>query len=158
MRHFRAPRRLVPLLTVVAVLAACGSGQTPLDPDSLEARSVPGLPGVEHILTIASEATEGGASFVIHSTIRNTGNEPATLEVRTCYLGEEDVRGGHGGLTLYEPLMVCAAHAQSITLAPGEASETLTLSGVGPSGSTHHVEIRHTVDPEHWSPVTLALP
>ena len=77
------------------------------------------------------------------------------VRVRSCFLREVDVRGDTGRLRIHEPLMSCATFAEEVTLAPGESTASLELTGIATPGSWDLV-VRHALDPELWTPVTVS--
>lgn len=139
-------------------ISACADASSPLDPGSVETRSLPGVAGIEHVVVAEGHAAEFGGTFVIRSALRNSGTEPAHLRVRTCYLRDDDLRSERPGLALHEPLMLCARLERELTLAPGEVTESLTITGTGPSGASYPLHVRHALEPEHWTEVTLRIP
>ena len=143
------------LLTLTSLLGACAGGDLDLATALMEARSTAGL---EQVLEVETSTTDGVGRFSIVSTLVNTGDQPLTLTVRSCYLREADLRGERAGLRLEEPLMLCAGASHRITLAPGESSEPLGLSGEMPAGASRDVEVRHALEPERWEPATLRAP
>lgn len=54
--------------------------------------------------------------------------------------------------------MLCASDGHKITLAPGEVSEPLAISGTMPAESSRDLELRHALAPEQWTPVTVTAP
>ena len=151
------PFRLV--LAALPLLGACvetpaGPGGRAAQHDSWDAA----LAALEHVVEVQTAAEGERGLFGITSTLRNTGAEPVTLRVRSCYLHTSDVRGETRGLTSYQPLMLCVSAAHEITLAPGETSEPLTIAGEGTLGRSHLLEVRHALDPELWQPVTVRFP
>lgn len=139
------------VLALLLLLGACAEG--PLDPAAalLEA-------GLEQVLEVRTTAQDGFANFTITSTLWNSTDESITLRVRSCYIRRADVRGALAGLRLHEPLMLCATDHHDIVLDPGEASETLEISGEMEPGASHDLELRHMLMPERWAPVTLTAP
>ncbi len=104
-----------------------------------------------HEVTVVMDGTQ----FSITSELRNTGDAPVELEARACFLQSSDLRGETGGVEIYEPLIQCAADTMMLTLAPGESSEPLVMEGRVVSGGSQAVELRHALDPEIWSPLSL---
>lgn len=151
------PFRLV--LAALPLLAGCA--ENPAGPAGRAAQHGSGdaaVAGLEQVVEVQTAAEGGRGLFGITSTLRNTGAEPVTLKVRSCYLHTSDVRGETAGLAMYEPLMLCVSAAHEITLAPGQTSEPLTIAGEGTLGRSHLVEVRHALDPQLWQPVTVRFP
>ena len=148
-------RRSCVALALLIVLGGCAEGNLDLATALMEARSTAGL---EQVLEVEASTSEGVGRFSIVSTLVNTGDQPLTMTVRSCYLRESDLRGERAGLRLEQPLMLCASASHRITLAPGESSEPLSLGGGMPAGATRDVEVRHALEPELWEPVTLRTP
>lgn len=143
---------------VVALLPLVGGcAEAPLDPATalMAAGSIVGL---EQLLEVQVTTQNGVGHFTITSTLLNGSDEPVRVKVRSCYLRDADLRGDRAGLRLQEPLMLCASDGHEITLAPGEASEPLAISGTMPAGSSRDLEVRHALAPEHWAPVTVTAP
>lgn len=147
--------RIWHVLTLLPLLGGCAEG--PLDPAAalLDAGAEGGL---EQLVDAQVTTDNGRSHFTITSTLRNTGDQPVTLTVRSCYLRASDIRGDRERLRLHEPLMLCATNRHEIVLAPGEASAPLLLSGEMQPGTSRDVEVRHALLPERWAPVTLTAP
>ena len=143
------------VLALVAVVGGCADGSVDLATALMEARSGAGL---EQVLEAQVTAQNGVVRFSITSTLVNRSGQPLTLTVRSCYLRASDLRGDRAGLRLEEPLMLCASDGHRITLPPGESSEPLAIGGSMDAGSSHELEVRHALQPEHWEPVTLRAP
>lgn len=143
------------VVALLTLIGGCAEG--PLDPATalMAAGSIAGL---QQLLEVQATTHNGVGHFTITSTLLNGGDEPVTLKVRSCYLRDADLRGERAGLLLSQPLMLCASDGHEITLAPGEASEPLAISGAMPAGSSRDLEVRHALAPEHWAPVTVTAP
>lgn len=148
-------RRSSVVLALLAVVGGCAEGNLDLATALMEARSSAGL---EQVLEVRASTENGVGSFSIISTLVNTGDQPLTLTVRSCYLRASDLRGDRAGLRLDQPLMLCASDRHRITLAPGESSDPLGISGGMTPGLSHDLEVRHALEPELWEPVTLRAP
>jgi hypothetical protein len=105
-----------------AALGACADGDLGLATALTEASA-----GLEQVLEVEATTEGAVARFTILSTLVNTGDQPQTLTVRSCYLRAADLRGELAGLRLEEPLMLCASDSHRITLAPGESSQPLGI-------------------------------
>lgn len=139
---------------VVALLPLVGGcAQGPVDPATALIAA-----GLEQLLEVQTNTHDDVGHFTITSTLLNGGDEPVTVKVRSCYLRDADLRGERAGLSLEEPVMLCASDGHEITLAPGEANGPLAISGSMPAGSSRDLEVRHVLAPEHWAPVTVTTP
>lgn len=148
-------RRSCVVLALLFASGGCAEGNLDLATALMEARSSAAL---EQVLEVEATTEDGVSRFSITSTLVNTGDQPLTLTVRSCYLRASDLRGERAGLRLDQPLMLCAHDGHRTTLSPGASSEPLSLSGGMTPGSRHDVEVRHALEPELWEPVTLRAP
>lgn len=110
----------------------------------------------QHVSVRYPERRDGRTEFIIQSRLVNQGASPATVRYRVCFLFDDDLRTTlrHGP----SALPGCLAVEARETLAPGDSSAAVFYWGHALSSpGTYDVEVRQSLDPEHWTRVQVQV-
>lgn len=139
-------------LAAVLVLAACSAGKV-LEPFESTYLSN-GLEQQIRVEPASKELDDTGVVFNLKSTLVNRGSAPVTVRVVTCWLDpKENLRADVELVTRAIPS--CVQTPNVLTLAPGEASNTLWFTGQFDRPGRHTIRVRHALDPEFWGEITV---
>lgn len=144
-------RTLVTLATLL-VLAACSAGKV-LEPFESTYLSN-GLEQQIRVEPVSPQLDDTGEMFRLTSRLVNRGPEPVTVRVVTCWLDpKENLRADVELVTRAIPS--CIPEPNVLTLAPGQASRTLSFMGQFDRPGRHTVRVRHALDPEFWGEIIV---
>ena len=144
--------RTLALAAALFALSACAAGRitTPVESTFL-------ANGLEQQLRIepAGAPFDGtGEVFRLTSRLVNRGSEPVTVRVATCWLDpKENLRAG--AELVARAIPSCIQQPSVLTLAPGEASGTLSFTGQIDRPGRHTIRVRHALDPEFWGEIRV---
>lgn len=142
------------LVTLAALLAltACSAGKV-LQPFASTCLSN----GLEQRITVepaSKQVDDTGVMFNLRSTLVNRGPEALTVRVVTCWLDPKvNLRADVELVTRAIPS--CVHEPNVLTLAPGQASNTLWFTGQFDRPGRHTIRVRHALDPEFWGEITV---
>jgi hypothetical protein len=144
--------RTLALAAAVLAVSACSAGKvtSPVESTFL-------ADGLEQQIRIApmGEPFDGtGEVFRLTSRLVNRGPAPVTVRVATCWLDpKQNLRASAELVTRAIPS--CVQEPNVLTLAPGEASNTLSFIGQLDRPGRHTIRVRHALDPEFWGRIRV---
>lgn len=144
--------RTLVILAALLALSACSAGKV-LEPFESTFLSN----GLEQRITVepgSKQVDDTGVMFNLKSTLVNRGSGPVTVRVVTCWLDpKENLRADVELVTRAIPS--CIPEPNVLTLAPGQASNTLWFTGQFDRPGRHTIRVRHALDPEFWGEITV---
>jgi hypothetical protein len=146
--------RKIALLATALLLSACGHGPAEITGPVDQSYIVDGL---EHELKIKPADPAwfpSGKAFTLTSRLINRGDTPRTVHVATCWLDpKHDMRTRATFISWVQP--DCVMTPNVLTLAPGEATPSLSFTGEIEWPGHYTFEVRHAQDPEIWSKIEV---
>lgn len=144
-------RILLPLAALLA-LSACSAGKL-LEPFESTYLSN-GLEQQIRVEPASAQLDDTGVMFNLTSRLVNRGPEPVTVRVVTCWLDPKENLSADAELVT-RAIPSCIPEPNVLTLAPGQASNTLWFTGQFDRPGRHTVRVRHALDPEFWGEITV---
>lgn len=140
-------------IAAILALAGCSLGPTQV---TGPVESTSRFDGLEQEIRIepALQIDASGRVFNLTSRIVNRGEQPVTVRVATCYL-EPGVNIRSRARLIIRAIPGCIQGPNVLTLAPGEASNTIWFTGEIQPAGRHTIEVRHALDPEFWGRIQV---
>ena len=145
-------RTLLSAIAAVLALSACSAGKVTSPVESTFVAN-----GLEQQLRIepAGEPFDNtGEVFQLTSRLVNRGSEPVTVRVVTCWLDPKENLRASAEL-MARAIPGCVPQPNVLTLAPGEASGSLSFIGQLDRPGRHTIRVRHALDPEFWGEIRV---
>ncbi|HEX2078839.1 MAG TPA: hypothetical protein VHG08_14045 [Longimicrobium sp.] len=140
-------RTLAPAAAMLA-LSACAAGRVTLPVESTFLAH-----GLEQQIRIEPRG-EDGEVFSLTSRLVNRRSEAVTVRVVTCYLHPKENLRASAELVI-RAIPGCVPEPNVLTLAPGQASNTVWFVGQLDRPGRHTIRVRHALDPEFWGVIRV---
>lgn len=154
--HSPQSRAVVARVAVLLVLAiaACDGRDILAIRDGLEGRSDESIgAGLMQSVTVRSSALLDGNDVEVRSTLVNTGPGSIAVTARICGLDY----GGSLVLAEVPGFLKCAGYSSSMMLAAGDSVVSSDLMRIASSPGQYQLRVRHSLQPEHWATVAIAV-
>lgn len=144
--------RTFSLIAALLTLSACAAGKiiSPVESTFL----ANGLEQQIRIEPVGEPMDPTGEVFRLTSRLVNRGSEAVTVRVVTCWLDPKENLRATAELVA-RAIPSCVQTPSVLTLAPGEASNTLWFMGQLDRPGRHTIRVRHALDPEFWGEIRV---
>lgn len=144
--------RTLALAAAALALSACAAGKITSPVESTFLAN--GLEQQIRIEPMGEPFEPTGEVFRLTSRLTNRGSEAVTVRVVTCWLDPKENLRARAELVA-RAIPSCVPEPSVLTLAPGEASNTLTFIGQLDRPGRHTIRVRHALEPELWGEIAV---